>query len=399
VDPTSPLWVILFLLAAGGLLYLVVWVRHIAFKSLAGAGVVAVGILTGMLMVNDYYGYYTSWGTLYDDVTNASPNIASASHYVSHPPKAGTGKGVVEEMSMPGAASGINRTGVVYLPPQYSDPKYANVKFPVVELLHGTPGNAEDEINALNANTVMDALIDQHIIGPMVIVMPTQFTGTSFEECLDTSKFKDETYLVQDVPNDIRAKLRVSSDPTEWAIAGQSSGGYCAMNIGLRDKSDYGAAAALDGYFRAQDGPAGDILGNNATSMAENSPLTLAGKLPDGTAPLPAFWVLAGTGNSGDDSAASAFVAAMKHVESVTQVTVSGGKHNYYTWRAAMPTMLTWIWNQIAPPSLRVLFPSVGNAGSATLPLDKPQGSRKGIAQPSKSGTTPTTPASSSGTH
>jgi hypothetical protein len=35
-------------------------------------------------------------------------------------------------------------------------------------------------------------------------------------------------------------------------------------------------------------------------------------------------------------------------------------------WRAALPVALTWLWQQLAPPDLRVLFPVRGYASNAT---------------------------------
>src|SRR6202043_2033013 len=111
---------------------------------------------------------------------------------------------------------------------------------------------------------------------------------------------RDDTYLTQDVRNDMLARYRVSHDPYEWGAAGYSSGGYCAANLALRHPGSFGAAAVLNGYFRAADGPAGTALNHSQPLEAANSPLYLAEKLQPGSGPVPAFWVAAGTHDTAD---------------------------------------------------------------------------------------------------
>ncbi len=55
----------------------------------------------------------------------------------------------------------------MYLPPQYGQARYAHVKFPVVELFHGTPGSPLSWDTVLQINRLADTLIARHVIGPM----------------------------------------------------------------------------------------------------------------------------------------------------------------------------------------------------------------------------------------
>lgn len=370
MGPDSVLYPVAFVIGCTGLLYLVARLRLRTFRMLAGLLVVLLGMITGVWGVNRYFGYYTAWSALADDLTGSSPSFPTATDH------SGTNNqvvaGNVESMNFPGALSGISRPGLVYTPPQYNDPRYRTIRFPVIELIHGTPGKPLAGINALQVNTAMDAMIAKHLVGPMVIVMPQQYVGTDFQECVDSSHAKDEVYLAQDVPNDVRAHLRVSTDPAQWAVAGVSSGGYCAANIGLRNRSRYGAVAVMDGYWLAAHGPAGQALANDPKAEAANSPLTEAQGLSKDVSPLPSFWVLAGTGNAADEEGAKAFVAALAGIQQVTFVQVPGGNHTYYTWDAAVPTMLAWIWFQIAPPGLRAQFPIGGPPTAVTITPPNP---------------------------
>jgi S-formylglutathione hydrolase FrmB len=160
----------------------------------------------------------------------------------------------------------------------------------------------------------------------------------------------------------------VTPDPAQWGIAGYSSGGYCAANLALRHRGSYGAVGLMDGYYQAADGPAGVALGDNPTAMAENSPLTLAARLPWATEPMPSFWVTAGTANADDYREAKALLAALRGVTRPSFVVEKGALHNFYAWSAALPSLLAWMWQQLATPDLRVAFPIVGPPTAVQVP-------------------------------
>ncbi len=88
----------------------------------------------------------------------------------------------------------------------------------------------------------------------------------------------DDTYLTQDVRADALARYRVSLDPSQWGVAGCSSGGFCAANLALRHPGSFGAAAVIEGYFRAADGPGpcGALNQQPVPWKPPNSPLYLS---------------------------------------------------------------------------------------------------------------------------
>jgi S-formylglutathione hydrolase FrmB len=192
----------------------------------------------------------------------------------------------------------------------------------------------------------------------------------------------DDTYISQDVPADIRARFRVSTEPAEWGIGGYSSGGYCAANLALRHRSSFGAAGIIDGYFRPQDGPAGVALHRDAGAEAGNDPLLLAAGLRPGIGPLPSLWVLAGTSSSKYDAGARAFIAAIRGVEQVSFIREPGAGHNFYAWQPAVPRMLAWMWTQLAPPELRVQFPVAGAVTNSIVAPVAPARRAAGAASP-----------------
>lgn len=367
MEPNSPALLIFLLLGAGGLLVALVRYRHIAIRITCGLFAVVLAGFGGMAVVNDYYGYYQTWSQLGADLSGNYDAIPGAPVSLGRLPQPAVGK--IESVQLPGALSGINRPGLVYLPPQYFQAKYAQTAFPVVELLHGSPGTPSAWIVHLQLARIAGQLLSQHLVGPMVLVMPAIDAGHNYEDCVDAPKALDDTYITQDVRNDIEARFRVSTVPAEWAVAGYSSGGYCAANLALRHPADFGASGIMDGYFRAQDGPAARALHHNPAAEAANDPLqaaTLAGR---NGGPLPAFWLSAGDGDAADIGGVRAFIAALHDVEAVPFYRIPGASHNFYAWEPSIPYFLQWVWTEIAPPDLRVQFPIAGPVTSTNITL------------------------------
>jgi enterochelin esterase-like enzyme len=366
MGPDSPWLIVLLVLGAIGMLVLAIWLRPWPARAVAGALTIVLAMVSGFAVVNDYYGYYRSWTVLAGDLGGAAP--AGFGMPAVHRTDRAQESGQLVRMLLRGPVTGISRPALVYLPPQYNEPGYGRTRFPVVELLHGSPGEPADWVGPLRIVAVANTLIRRRIMGPLVLVMPSINPGGSYLDCVNTPSVPDQTYLVDDVRSVVLAHLRVSRQPAEWGVAGYSSGGYCAANLALRDRASFGAAGVMDGYFRASDGPAGQALGNDPLAETANSPLQIARTLSVEARPLPAFWVSAGTGDRGDYVAAKAFINALKGLEQVHFAVQPAARHNFYAWADAVPTMLSWMWQQLAPPALRVQFPVAGSPSSVRLP-------------------------------
>ena len=366
LGPGSRLLIVLLIAASAALLVAVARLRLLPARIACGALSIMVAMTGGIAAVNYYYGYYTTWGAMWADFHGTSGGLGVISPSVS---TAAVESGSIGWASLPGKLSGYHRSGLVYLPPQYGQARYARVRFPVVELFHGTPGTPLSWSTRLRISQVANSLLARHLIGPMVLVMPAiNGAGHNYQDCVNGPAVSDETYLLRDVRADVLARYRVSQDPYQWGVAGYSSGGYCAANLALRHPSSFGAAAIINGYFRAADGPAGTALNNSAALETANSPLYLAERLSPGTSPLPAFWVAAGTNDKADYKPATMFTAALDRIQQVPFANLNAGD-TANAWSAALPAALAWLWQQLAPPDLRVLFPVRTSPGSLTTTL------------------------------
>lgn len=357
MGPNSAIVFVVAVLAVLALLICVDRLSQLVLKIVAGLLAFALSMTCGVLAVNDYYGYYTSWGAAFADLKGDSNSYVVTQAAGQLQQQHGS-TGRLVRVQLRGADSHIDRSGLVYLPTQYFSPTYRHDRFPVLLLLHGTPGNPAQWVTAGRAPLIEQSLVDHHRMGPVVLVMPDSNGGvTSAQECLNTSRFKDDTYISHDVPADVRARFRVSFDPGQWGLLGASSGGYCAANLMFRDRSSFGAAAAIDGYFRPQDGTAGSIIGADQALARRNDPLATAQATRPGQAPLVPFWVAVGTGEHSDYVYSQGMVAAMRRLEQVPFLIMRGARHNFAAVRRALPGALSWSWQQLCTPDERRLFP------------------------------------------
>lgn len=364
MQPDSISLVVVLIVAAAALLFALAKYRNLAVRAVSGALALILAGLAGVAVVNDYFGYYQSWSQLSADLSGKYSAFAVGS---AHAGSIAPGGGRLMTVRLAGSHSHFNRSALVYLPPQYFQKQYAHVQFPVVELIHGTPGGPWTWVVHVEIVAVMDKLIHDRRIGPMVVVMPRTYVGHHYQECVNAPGALDDTYITQEVRADIQAKFRVSRVPADWGIAGFSSGGYCAANLALRHPDMFGASAVMDGYFRPQDGEAARALHFDPAAEAANDPLRLATALSRTASPLPAFWVSAGTQTSVDSSGARAFVAALRGVEQVPLYLDHNAGHSFYEWNASIPHVLAWMWTQLAPPELRVQFPIAGPPDNTVL--------------------------------
>jgi hypothetical protein len=360
--PQSPLIFLLLIAGFGGLTSVVIRGRPLWPRLLASAGTFVFAAIFGMAAVNRYYDYYQTWGDLYDDFTGRQPGVSAL-------PPAGSGavqimrpgrnageratKGLLLDMMLAGRHSGVSRHGLVYLPPEYFRRPYATTRFPVVELLNGSPGMPSDWERMLHTSEVFRRLLHGHKAAPAVLVAADVNGGpTSLgQQCLDVpGGVRDDTYLSEDVPQALLASFRVQRPGPHWAIAGYSEGGFCAANLALRHPGSYGAAGVMSGYFQPLPQRGADLFRGDARARLANDPLWLAEGLRP-TRPIPAFWLMAGRSDRGDVVAARTFRSVVDRWEpGVPLVLIPHAAHTFAAWIPALPKLLVWATHRIAVP-------------------------------------------------
>ncbi len=137
-----------------------------------------------------------------------------------------------------------HRASEIYLPPGFSSAS----SYPVLYLLHGTPGSPYSYVNGLHVARIFDAEIANGRVRPFIAVIPP---GGLTAAWLGEWTGPWESYVVSDVVPWIDAHLPTLPAPADRAIAGLSAGGYGAVDIGLRHPDVFGTLESWSGYFTA----------------------------------------------------------------------------------------------------------------------------------------------------
>lgn len=249
-------------------------------------------VCAALVFVNAYVGYapdLRSVGSLIGAESAVSAAVARRS-----PTR--TAHGLVAAFRLGDAALGV-APGVhyVYLPPGY-DPRAAP-RYPVVYLFHGYPGTSSDWIRAGRLQQTLDALIGAHLVRPLIAVAPEVNGGWLHDsECLDEVGGPHvATFLTRDVVAYVDRHFRTVRSWRGRAVGGMSSGGYCALNLGLLHQREFGGILGLEPYGDPGKRALVQVLHGDPHRFAQNAPRLYLPKLRF-LHPMPVF-LDAGTRN------------------------------------------------------------------------------------------------------
>ncbi|WP_457031644.1 alpha/beta hydrolase [Kitasatospora sp. P5_F3] len=343
-----------------------------------------VTVLVAMgLVANSYFGFYTSWsdllgsdgepGTVVEQQPGKPVAVRGEQKVYSSQGSARERAGVIQQVEIKGASSGLSSSAYVYLPPQYFQPGYAERKFPMALVLAGYPGSAEKLISLMAYPASALAAVEAGKLPPTVLVMmrPT-VVGNRDTECIDIPNGPQvETYFAEDLPKAVAASYRVSDQPEQRAVIGNSTGGYCALKFALRRPDSYRTAISLSGYYTAPtDVTTGDLFGGNEQLERENDLVWRLKHTPPPTVALllatsyneqnypatqkmvAAFKAptrLATSYNEQNYPATQKMVAAFKAPTRLATITLDSGGHNFHTWTREIPPALEWLGKQLTP--------------------------------------------------
>jgi enterochelin esterase-like enzyme len=380
-EPQGTGFFLLLMVVFGGLLVWVALARQIVFRVFAACLAFIPAMVFGIAAVNKFYDYYQTWGGMINDLTgqgvSSIPKYAAADTGTNKQFDKNIGRvtslaedaqvGYLFQTSVTGVRSHLTRNVYVYLPPQYFQKSYAHYKFPVIELLHGSPGNPQAWVDVMGVIPTFLNLLEAHPADAAVLVMPDTDGGQQYAlQCLNApGGIQDMTFVALDVPQAMARIARVQPPGRAWGLAGYSEGGYCAANIALQDPAGYGAAGVMSGYFSPvlSQVPAGNkpgakphlvnvFLGRPGLQLV-NTPREYVTRVPINDV-LPAFWLAAGAQDKQDLIAAANFKQLLQtRVANVPFVIVQGGGHQGSVWRAALGPMLTWMTPQLAQQAVK----------------------------------------------
>lgn len=276
----------------------------------------------------------TSTGTDGESVKTALTNAAPAATPLRP-------RGAVVPIEITNARGLGASDGLAYLPPQYfTEPTR---RFPVIYLLHGSPGVPLDWLRGGDAVGAGAAAAAEG--SPSIIVLPhVSRWWLDDSECVDGGHEQVETYLFSAVLPAVDAGLRTLPNRNARAIAGMSAGGYCALNMGLRHRDQISTILDMSGLVRpTHAGGMAALFGRRADLdrvVAANSPEVYAKSLP--AAPDMHVWLDSGTGDGEVLSGLTAMNATLRGRGIDSTLHLRPGAHTFAVWRPGLRESLSW---------------------------------------------------------
>lgn len=191
-------------------------------------------LLSTGLTINGWIGYFptvsTAWSQLASrplpDQTDPATLAVMQAHGVV------PDKGALVKVAISGDASGFShRDEWVYLPPAWfaSNPP---PRLPAVMMIGGEFHTPADWVRAGDAVNALDAFAAGHAGNAPVAVFVDSGGAFSVDtECVNGPRGNAADHLTKDVVPYVISNFGVSTLPSNWGVAGFSSGGTCALDL------------------------------------------------------------------------------------------------------------------------------------------------------------------------
>lgn len=167
-------------------------------------------------------------------------------------------------------AMGSQRQYGLILPRNYD--QNPDKRYPVIFFLHGGHDNQYAWVDKYGLIPVLSKLYDTSKLPESIIITPDGNDKRGSSPLFDPDYFdgpngKINTLIGSELVKEIKSRYRTYNDPRLWAIGGLSSGGWGAVNIGLKNLNNFCVMFSHLGYFTDSSGSA-------------NSPSAFVQKIP-----------------------------------------------------------------------------------------------------------------------
>lgn len=296
-----------------------------------------LGALAVGAAVNTHFAYFDTMADLFGIPTYPTAQGGTV-------PQGGVQEpgGVVVDLTISNHSGFGDYPAKAYLPPQYySSPRQ---HFPVVYLLHGTPGQITDWVTAGGAATT--GLAAAQSGKPVILVFPESNRGvTGDSECVDSQvEGKAQSYLLQDVVDSTDKTFRTLPTADSRGIGGLSEGGFCALNLGLKNPTTYSVSLDFSGETSPTYDPGLQVLFGPGSDWqakyAAQNPVAYVGTLQGSKGP--AVWMDTGTSDTQIVTQMEAFVPKLTARGFTVEYRTRPGGHDFTVWSAALKDSLPW---------------------------------------------------------
>jgi putative tributyrin esterase len=132
----------------------------------------------------------------------------------------------------------------VVLPADYRQDSSKQTRYPVLLLLHGLGGSANDWVSE------RARLADHASAHRLIIVVPEGRDGW-YTDAASVPADKFESYFIQELLPDVERRFRTLARREGRAVAGLSMGGYGSLKFGLKHPEKFALAASMSGALAA----------------------------------------------------------------------------------------------------------------------------------------------------
>ncbi|MCT7352059.1 alpha/beta hydrolase-fold protein [Streptomyces sp. 15-116A] len=307
------------------------------------------------LAANQAFGFYAGWADLFGREKDQGVVVDHADGPGLR--VVGTGRvpgatgarpeegGRIDEVRIMGRTSRIASPAYVYLPPEYFQAEHRTRDFPASIVLTGYPGTARALVDKLRyPRTALESARDGRM-RPMILVMLRPTVAPPRDtECVDVPRGpQTETFFAEDLPEAIGGHYRVAGGRGAWGVAGNSTGGYCALKLAMHHPDVFGAGAGLSAYYKAPIDPTtGDLF--QGDEKRENE-ADLRWFLKHREAPATSLLVSSSKKGETNYKDTLAFIEQVKATgrTRISSIILESGGHNFNTWRREIPATLEWL--------------------------------------------------------
>jgi hypothetical protein len=304
----------------------------------------ALAVAAAGVVANNTYGFYNSWADLIGTPRQAP--LALSNGLVAQ--NGSQGRIITLPVALPGPQHNQDMDVLVWVPKEYDQPSYHNLKFPVTMMLPGQPNTPQGVFTQFKFGAEATQAIERHLVKPFVAVFPPIMIDPPRDtECTDVRGGPQaETWLASNVRRAVIRHLRVNPDGRQWSALGWSTGGFCAAKLMLRHRTLFQAAVGIGAYYDAEtDHSTGNLFNGSAQLRNENSPLWLV-KQPGNQNALLLIIVSKMDRDSYDGifyADSKKMIEATRGHPGVSTIELPQGGHNYRVYRPTLPAALTWL--------------------------------------------------------
>lgn len=242
----------------------------------------------------------------------------------------------------------------VYTPPGYDAKR--KQPYPVLYLLHGFSDGADGWTAAGQADLILDNLLAQGKVEPMVVVMPRAYGtmrvltaergGAAADAAARLSLENQQVFtemLLKEVLPMVEARYDVARDAPHRAIAGLSMGGGHSIATGLNHPEVFGWVGAFSSGLQLPR-PAGQPASGTMDAAANQQAFAMLIPHAATQPPVQMFYITCGTEDRLIGMTRQFGAWAKTNVKGKVVVTETPGMHTWMVWRGNLITFSQLLW-------------------------------------------------------